>query len=148
MKPDRVPPWACIKNFAQPSNDLKISLELKMAHKISQNAAALKCVKSSQGWHLTHWGHDEMAASSPKPFSNAKFCITIQISLKLVLKGPIENESALNQWLGAEQVKSHYLNQWCPHLLCLNELSGTHSARLLCMKFREAGWPYVTLEKI
>ena len=45
-------------------------------------------------------------------FMNEKLYILIQISLKLVLKGPIDNKAMW--WLGAEQVTSHYINQ-CWH---------------------------------
>ena len=39
--------------------------------------------------------------------------ISIIISLKFVLKGPINNIQALVQlWLGADQATNHYLNQW------------------------------------
>ena len=44
-------------------------------------------------------------------FMNEKFCILIQISMKLIPKGLIHNKSTL---VGAKQVTSHYLNQWWP----------------------------------
>ena len=41
--------------------------------------------------------------------------ILIQFSLKIVLKGPVNNESALIQiMLGDELASRHYLNQWWP----------------------------------
>ena len=46
-------------------------------------------------------------------FVNENVWIAIEISLKFVPKGPINNIPALVQiWLGAVQATSHYLNQW------------------------------------
>ena len=48
-------------------------------------------------------------------FMNEKFCISIQISLKFVPKGPINNKSALVQVMAwHKQVTSRYLNQDWP----------------------------------
>ena len=57
-----------------------------------------------------------MAAIFQTTFSNAFFLneniwISIKISVKFVLMGPINNISAFRLWLNAEQVTSHYLNQ-------------------------------------
>ena len=53
-------------------------------------------------WLSTHWGRDKMAAISQTTLSNAFFVnenarISIEISLKLVPKGPINNIPALVQ---------------------------------------------------
>ena len=47
-------------------------------------------------------------------FFNENISISIQISLKFVPKGPINNIPALVQisWLVADQSTSHYLSQW------------------------------------
>ena len=51
---------------------------------------------------LTHWGGDKMAGISADDifkciFMNEKFCTSIPISLKFVIKGPIDSNSALVQ---------------------------------------------------
>ena len=70
------------------------------------------------GWHrkLKHWDCDKMAAISLTTFSNAyswmkmyEFRLRFHWSLflKVQLTKPLHW-----QWLGADQVTSHYLNQW------------------------------------
>ena len=45
-------------------------------------------------------------------FFNEKFCILMQISLKLFRKVQLTiSEHRFRQWRGAEQATSHYLNQ-------------------------------------
>ena len=51
-------------------------------------------------------------------FLNENVRILIQISLKFVPKGPIDNKSILVQVMaGTEQATSHYLNQCWPYSL-------------------------------
>ena len=51
-------------------------------------------------------------------FLNVNVWISIAISLKFGPKGPIDKKPAwFKWWLGAEQVTSHYLNQWWLSLL-------------------------------
>ena len=80
------------------------------------------------GWRrfclgLAHWGRDKMAAISWTTFSNAfpwmkKYTIWFKIHWSLLLRFQLTiNQHWFGLWLGAEQVTSHYLNQWWPSLL-------------------------------
>ena len=60
---------------------------------------------------LTHFPLEKMAAFSETTFKcifmHEMFCISIEISLKFILKGPIDNKTALVwimawRWIGAE----------------------------------------------
>ena len=53
-------------------------------------------------------------------FFNESLQILIQISLKFVTKGPINSiQHWFREWLDADQVTSHYLNQWWLVYLCI-----------------------------
>ena len=84
---------------------------------------------------LTHWGQDKMAAIFQKTFSNAfswmkmyKFLLKFHWSVFPGVQLAIFHHW-FRQWLGANQVTIHYLNQWwlvywCIYAsLCLNELT-------------------------
>ena len=67
---------------------------------------------------LTHWGRDKMAAILQKTFSNAfswikmyEFQFKFHLSLLLRVQLTIFHHW-FRQWLGTNQVPSHYLNQW------------------------------------
>ena len=68
--------------------------------------------------YLSHWGRDNLTTISQTIFSNAFCWMIIQISLKFIPKGPIDNMPALIQILAWRRMAtSHYLNQWWPSLL-------------------------------
>ena len=67
---------------------------------------------------LTHWGRDKMAAILQKTFSNSfswikmyEFQFKFHLSLLLRVQLTIFHHW-FRQWLGTNQVPSHYLNQW------------------------------------
>ena len=67
---------------------------------------------------LTHWGRDKMAATSQTTFSSAfpwmkmfEFWLKFHRNLFIRVKLTIFHDW-FRIWLGADQVKSHYLNQW------------------------------------
>ena len=60
-------------------------------------------------WSLTQWGRDIFKCI----FFNENVWISIQISLKFVPKGPINNiPHWVRLWLDAGRATSHYLNKW------------------------------------
>ena len=68
--------------------------------------------------YLSHWDRDNLTTISQTIFSNAFCWMIIQISLKFIPKGPIDNMPALIQILAWRRMAtSHYLNQWWPSLL-------------------------------
>ena len=91
----------------------------------------------------THWGRDKMAAISQTMFSNAfswmkmyEYCLRFLWNVFLRIDLTIFQQW-FRQWLGAEQVTSHCLNQWCLDYrriyvsLGLNELTRQFLAGLL-----------------
>ena len=74
---------------------------------------------------LTHRGRDKMATISQMTFSVAfswmkiyKFWLKFHWSLFLGFKSTIF-QHWFRSWLGADQVTSHYLNQWCLVYWCI-----------------------------
>ena len=67
---------------------------------------------------LTHWGRDKMAvilADNTFKYKFVKYFFfnSSKMSLKFVSQGPINNIPVpFRKRFGAEQTKSHYLNQW------------------------------------
>ena len=71
-------------------------------------------------WPLTHWGHNKMVAILQMTFSNwlswmkpGVFLFKFHWVLFLMVQLTI-NHQCLRQWLGADQVTSHYLSHWWP----------------------------------
>ena len=62
----------------------------------------------------SHRGRDKMAAFIKHTFLNKNVLILIEITMKFVRKGPINNipEHWFRWWFGADQATSNYLNQW------------------------------------
>ena len=67
---------------------------------------------------LTHWGRDNIDAISQTTFSRTfsgmkvfEFLLTFQWNLFLRVKSTIF-QHWFRYWLGADQVTTHYLNQW------------------------------------
>ena len=70
------------------------------------NVHGNSCPPGQNGWHIADYIFKCI-------FMNEKFCILVEISLKFVTKGPIDNKSEWVQVM-AWQVPSHYLNQSWP----------------------------------
>ena len=84
---------------------------------------AVKCSYSKSCHHklmtcLTHWGHDIMDAISQTTFSSAfswmkMFEFRLKYHWNLFLRVQLTIfQHWFRQWLGTDQVTSHYLNQW------------------------------------
>ena len=63
--------------------------------------------------HLKHWGWDRVADISKMLFSSAFY------SMKMFAEVCSQGSNWFRYWLGAEQVASHYLNQWCIIYWCI-----------------------------
>ena len=81
----------------------------------------------------THWGRDKIAANLQMTYSNTLYCkivLFIQISLKIVSKGPIYNKPALAQIMAWRWVGNKILSdQWWPGLLmhkCITQPKWVH----------------------
>ena len=74
-------------------------------------------------WLLTHWGRNKMAAIFQTTFSNAflwmiMYVIRLKFHWNLFLRVQWTiSQHWLRWWLVADQVTSHYLNQWWPKMV-------------------------------
>ena len=97
---------------------------------------------------LTHWGRDKMASISQTTLSNVfswmkmlEFLLKFHRSLFLRVQLTIFQHWFM-QWLGTDQVTSHYMNQWwldyrCIYaLLGLNELNRSH-IKIMCITWSQ-----------
>ena len=85
----------------------------------TQQMLSCNCFKAPfTGWKVTHWGRERMAAISQMTLSNAfswmkiyEFWLKFHWSLFVRVQLTIF-QHWFRQWLGADQVTRHYLNQW------------------------------------
>ena len=94
---------------------------------------------------FTHWGLNKMAAISKSIFSGwkKKFLILIEIPLKFVPEGPIDNKSASVQVMAWHHTsaKCHNLNQWWPSWLmytCINRPQWVKTLLFHCHTFNKS----------
>ena len=76
----------------------------------------------------THWGRGELAAFTDDIFKyifmNEKFCILIQISMKFVSKGRIDNKTALLQVMACRRTGDKLLPE--PKLFQFTDIFRRH----------------------
>ena len=82
--------------------------EVWLVYQCCCNLLALHANSNRDCCELTHCGRDKMAAFIKRTFLNKNVLISIEITLKFVPKGPINNvqEHWFRWWFGADQATS------------------------------------------